>query len=204
MALFRQHLNDADCFHRWIDCAVRGAAVLAVLMAMGTIAAAGQVEEDGTGMLSHASAYMTVGGEHTQLPYFADNALGFDLGVSYQPRALLGMEFRAGAYPIKATYTQMGFTAGYRVVRKTIFGFPYAPFVYFGAGTARSQDKGIGRTAYPPMWEPCWQADLGFDRTYYRFSWRVAQISWRETYTPLHSLHSVGLSTGIMYRFPHS
>lgn len=203
MALFRQHEDEAAWFHHWIDCAVRGAAVLAVLMAMGVRPAAGQVE-DGAGMLSHASAYMTVGGENTQLPYFSDNALGFELGVSYQPRALVGMEFRAGAYPIKATYTQMGFTGGYRVARRTIFGFAYAPFVYFGAGTARSQDKGTGRTAYAPQWEPCWQADLGFDRTYYRFSWRVAQISFRETYTPLHSLQSIGLSTGIVYRFPHS
>jgi hypothetical protein len=163
-------------------------------------AASGQIG-DGTGRLSDAMAYMTIGGENTQLPSYADNALGFDLGISYQPRPLAGAEFRAGAYPISARYVQMGFTGGYRVARQTFFGFPYAPFVYFGAGTARSQDKGTGTITYAPQWQPCWQADIGFDRTYHRFSWRVAQISWRETYTPLHSLRSAGLSTGIVYRF---
>lgn len=174
---------------------------MVVLLAWNCPRADGQVE-DGTGRLSNASAYLTVGGENTQLPFYPDNALGFDMGVSYQPHALLGLEFRAGAYPIQAQYTQMPFTAGYRIEKHTILGFPYTTFVYFGGGLARSDDKGSGNTHYPPQWEPCWQADLGFDRDYGRFSWRVAQVSWRETYTPLHSLRSLGLGTGLVYRFP--
>jgi hypothetical protein len=172
-----------------------------VLIAWNCPQAAGQVE-DGTGRLSDASAYLTVGGENTQFPFYSDNALGFDMGVSYQPRALVGAEFRGGAYPISARYTQMAFTGGYRIAKHTILGFPYAPFVYVGGGLARSQDKGMGDAAYAPQWESCWQADLGFDRDYGRFSWRVAQFSLRETYTPLHTLKSVGLSTGIVYHFP--
>lgn len=200
MALRRRPSNAVD---RPVDRAlVAWWGVALVLMGMVSARAFGQIG-DGTGKLTNTSAYLTVGGENTQFPFYSDNALGFDLGVSYQPRALVGMEFRSSAYPVSARYAQMGFTGGYRIARDTILGFPYAPFVYVGGGVARSQDKGAGNTAYAPQWEPCWQADLGFDREFERFSWRVAQISLRETYTPLHTLRSVGLSTGIVYHFPH-
>jgi hypothetical protein len=160
-----------------------------------------QVVEDGAGLRSAAMAYGTFGGENTNLPRFADNALGFDLGVAYQPRGLVGTAFRVSAYPYKATYMQMSFTGGYRVTRRTIFGFPYTPFVYFGGGWARSQDKGLSYKPYPPTWVPCWQADVGFDRDFGSFSWRVAQASWREEFAPLNDLRSLGLSTGLVYHF---
>ncbi len=181
--------------------AARGLLATLVLIAWSCQKAEGQIG-DGTGTLSNGSAYLTVGGENTQFPFYSDNALGFDLGVTYQPRGLVGMEFRSGAYPISARYTQMAFTGGYRIQKRTILGFPYETFVYLGGGLARSQDKGTGHTAYPPQWEPCWQVDIGFDRDYGRFSWRVAQMSLRETYTQLHTLHSVGLSTGLVFHFP--
>jgi hypothetical protein len=163
------------------------------------VGAAGQIVE-GVGR-TPGMVYVTVGGENTQLPFYADNALGFDIGASYQASAMRGAEFRVSAYPFSAQYVQMGFTGGYRIARQTVFGFPYTPFVYLGGGLARSQDKGTSRTGYPPTWQPCWQADLGFDRTYQRFSWRVVQVSWRETYALVNNLRSVGLSTGIVYHF---
>lgn len=156
---------------------------------------------DGTGSLSSTSAFLTVGGEDTQLPAYADNALGFELGAMTQPRPLLGAQLRIGAYPFSARYVQMPMTAGYRVSRYSFFGFPYAPFAYIGGGLSRSQDKGMGYRQYPPHWQKCWEAQIGFDRPYHSFSWRVAEISFRHTTTPLHTLRSVGLSTGIVYRF---
>ena len=200
MALFRQSSSTRS--HPWTLGQFTGQRliVLLALLGMHAMHAYGQIGE-GTGHLSSAMVFGTFGGENTNLPAYADNALGFDLGASYQPHPMAGLEFRGGAYPISARYMQMGFTGGYRIERQTLFGFPYSPFAYVGGGWARSQDKGLGKTAYPPMWDPCWQADIGFDRVYHNFAWRVAQMSWRETYTPLHRLRSVGLSTGIVYRF---
>lgn len=201
MALLRRPAKDVSDLTTSVVFLGWRVALVLLVVGMRTMRATGQIG-DGTGKLSNASAYLTVGGENTQFPFYSDNAIGFDMGVSYQPHALIGAEFRSSAYPVSARYTQMGFTGGYRVSKETILGFPYAPFVYFGGGLARSQDKGAGHTAYAPQWEPCWQADVGFDRDYGRFSWRVAQFSLRETYTPLHTLKSVGLSTGIVYHFP--
>jgi hypothetical protein len=201
MAFFQRPSNAPHPLAKAASYAGRGLLATLVLLAWSCQKADGQIG-DGTGKLSNASAYLTVGGENTQFPFYSDNALGFDMGVSYQPHALVGAEFRSGAYPISARYTQMAFMGGYRIQKQTILGFPYETFLYFGGGLARSQDKGVGRTAYAPEWAPCWQADLGFDRDYGRFSWRVAQFSLRETYTPLHTLKSVGLSTGVVYHFP--
>jgi hypothetical protein len=175
--------------------------VVWTLLGVGSVRAHCQVVVDGAGLRSDAAAFMTVGGENTQLPYYADNALGFDAGVTYQPRVLVGMEFRAGAYPVSARYVQMPFTAGYRVAGHSFFGFPYSPFAYIGGGVSRSQDKGTGHLEYAPQFERCWQSDVGLDRKYGSFAWRVAQVSYRQTFTPLHTLRSVGLSTGIVYRF---
>jgi len=200
MAPIRQFFYTLSPAKTALRSAGRTLSVLLLLVGMHGAHAVAQIEE-GTGHVSSAMVFGTFGVQNTQFPAYADNALGFDLGASYQPHALAGAEFRASVYPLSARYVQMGFTGGYRVAKRNVFGFPYQPFLYFGGGWARSQDKGLGNTAYPPMWEPCWQGDLGFDRTYHSFSWRVAQASWRETYTPLHSLRSISLSTGIVYRF---
>jgi hypothetical protein len=182
---------------RWTGCALAAALVVVA----GCAGARAQVAVDGVGARSDVSAFLTVGGENTQLPSYADNALGFDSGVTFQPRTLVGVEFRAGAYPFSARYDQMPFTAGYRVAGRSFLGFPYAPFAYFGGGLARSQDKGTTHVEYSPQWEKCWQVDVGMDRSYRVFSWRLVQASWRETYTPLHALRSISLSTGVVYRF---
>jgi hypothetical protein len=155
---------------------------------------------DGAGRLSQSSAFLTFGGENTQFPYYADNALGFDAGFSYQPRPVVGFEVRIGSYPYKARFLQVPVTAGYRITRDTFFGFPYAPFAYIGAGVARSQDEGLGNVHTSPVFSMCWQVDVGLDRTYARFSWRIAQISRRETWGTQQSLRSLALSTGIVYR----
>jgi hypothetical protein len=178
--------------------------LIAVLLLSGVSAVhgVGQIA-DGTGRASSAMVFGTLGGENTDLPAYADNALGFDLGASYQPHALEGAEFRVNAYPFSARYVQMSFTGGYRIAKRTAFGFLYQPFVYFGGGWARSQDKGLNNASYPPTWQPCWQTDIGLDRTYRNFAWRMVQASLRETYAPLNRLRSIGLSTGVVYHFQH-
>jgi hypothetical protein len=200
MALFRRSFQPCSFVTISPRCAGRNLLVLFLLVGMPAVHAAGQVEES-AGAVSSTMVYGMIGGENTQLPAYADNALGFEVGAAYQRHALMGAEFRAGGYPIEAQYRQMSFTGGYRIARQTLFGFLYQPFAYIGGGYARSQDKGLGRAAIPATWDPCWQADIGFDRTYHNFAWRMVQASWRETYTPLHSLRSLGLSTGIVYRF---
>jgi hypothetical protein len=159
----------------------------------------GQIS-DGAGRLSDASIFLTVGGENSQFPYYADNAIGFDSGFGYQPSKLAGFEVRIASYPYSARYLQTPITAGYRVGADSLFGFPYSPFAYFGGGVSRSQVEGLGHVSTSPGFIPCWQADVGFDRPYRRFSWRMVQISWRESYGPQQTVRSLGLSTGIVYR----
>jgi hypothetical protein len=172
---------------------------LLTVMGVGARRCGGQIAE-GAGKPSDATIFLTVGGENTQFPFYADNALGFDSGFGYQPHKLAGFEARIGSYPYSARFVQTPITAGYRMGADSFFGFPYAPFAYFGGGVSRSQDEGPGLVSMPAVFRPCWQADLGLDRTYARFSWRVVQISFRETYGPQDTLRSVGLSTGIVYR----
>jgi len=176
-----------------------GLVTLIALLSLVSISAGGQIS-DGAGKLSSTTAFLNIGGENTQFPFYADNALGFDTGLSYQPHDLMGFEARIGAYPYSARFVQVPITAGYRVSTNSIFGFPYAPFVYIGGGVSRSQDEGLGKIRTSPNFEPCWQVDVGFDRTYASFGWRIAQISWRETYGPQQTFRSLGLSTGIIYR----
>lgn len=198
MAPFRGHSIDRFYRPRPARAGRRFLLLVAVLAAYSMHAGA-QIS-DGAGRLSAASAFINIGGENTQFPHYADNAMGFDSGLSYQPRSLFGLEARIGAYPYSARFVQVPMTVGYRMSRDTLFGFPYAPFVYFGAGVSRSQEEGLGKISTSPMFVRCWQADIGFDRTYSKFSWRIAQISWRETYAPQQTLRSLGLSTGIVYR----
>jgi hypothetical protein len=178
---------------------VRSLMVLIALVGMVSARANGQIS-DGAGRLSNATAFITVGGENTQFPYYADNAMGFDSGFSYQPRSLVGFEGRVGSYPYSARFVQIPITVGYRIAGNSLFGFSYAPFVYFGAGVSRSQDEGLGRVHTTPVFAACWQVDIGFDRNYKSFSWRMVQVSRRETYDRQQSLRSMGLSTGIVYR----
>jgi hypothetical protein len=170
------------------------------LLGMGSIPVVAQFSGP-PGHFPTASAFMTVGGENSQFPFFADNSLGFDAGVSIQPRALVGAEFRIGAYPYSATYVQIPITAGYRVGVNSIRGYPYAPFAYIGGGVSRSQPEATGPEHTSPIWRLCWQADIGLDRNFHSISWRMAQASWRETYGSEQTLRSIGLSTGIVYHF---
>jgi hypothetical protein len=173
----------------------------ALLFAAGLAVSHGQSVGDGTGQRSSTTAFFTIGGENSQLPAYADNAMGFDLGLSTQPHPLLGLEVRVGAYPISAQYVQIPFTAGYRVAGRTFFGFPYEPFAYVGGGISRSQDENLGHSGYSPQWVKCWQANVGLDRDYGAFSWRIVQVDYRRTYEPVHVIRSLGLSTGVVYRF---
>jgi hypothetical protein len=177
----------------------RSLLALIAFVGLASMRVSGQVS-DGVGTLSQASVFLTPGIENTQFPYYADNALGFDSGVSYQPKDLLGFEARIGAYPYSARFLQVPITAGYRVAASTLFGLPYAPFAYVGGGVSRSQAEGLGKISTSPVFAACWQLDVGLDRTFSAFSWRVVQISRRETYGPQQSLRTLGLSTGIVYR----
>jgi hypothetical protein len=144
--------------------------------------------------------FATAGGGNTQLPYYADNALGFNFGVFLQPSAMLGAEIRGGTYPVKAQFTQSPITAGLRIARVSSDA-TWLPFAYFGGGFSRSQDSGVTFLPMPATWAPCWEASVGVDLPLGRFSWRAAEVSWVETYAPRQTLRTPYLSTGIAYRF---
>ncbi|WP_446742998.1 hypothetical protein [Silvibacterium acidisoli] len=159
-------------------------------------------------------AFATVGGENSQFPLYADNALGFNFGAFYQAKLFIGAEVRGGTYPISARYSQAPFTAGYRIgppVRRsdTATGMSplnrryLAPFVYFGGGFSDAQDSGTLYLNKPISadWEPCWQLSGGIDRQYQHFSWRIVELSYTRTYFPLHDIRMATVSTGIVYHF---
>jgi hypothetical protein len=175
---------------------------LLAMMASASTRLQGQIS-DGAGRLADAFVFVTVGGENSQYPDYADNAIGFDSGFTYQPRKLEGFEARIGSYPYSARFVQMPFTAGYRVAADSILGYPYMPFAYFGGGVSRMQDGGLTHVATSPAFRPCWQTDIGLDLLYSRFLLRVVQISFRESYGSQATVRSIGLSAGIVYRIRH-
>jgi hypothetical protein len=144
--------------------------------------------------------FATAGGGNTQLPYYADNALGFNFGVFLQPSTMLGVEIRGGTYPVKAQFTQSPITIGPRIGR-TSPDAHWLPFAYFGGGLSRSQDSSVTFQAAPAAWAPCWEGSVGVDLPLGRFSWRAAEVSWVETYASRQTLRTPYLSTGISYRF---
>lgn len=145
--------------------------------------------------------FATANFANSQLPYFADNALGFDAGAFVQVAPLLGVEARAGAYPVDATFEQMPVTAGLRFAPIRHALFRTVPFAYFGAGFSKSQ---YSKASYQPsaaLWAPCWQSTSGMDMVFQKISWRLYEASWTQTYTLRQNIRTLGLSTGLVYSF---
>ncbi len=155
----------------------------------------------GSYLYSKASFAAMIGGENTGYRTYDDNALGFDFALAYQPHTLVGLEFRMGAYPISAIYDQIPITGGYRVAVSQVLGKPYTVFGYAGVGLSRSENQAGASENTAPQWRRCGQVDVGVDRDFGRFSWRVAQGSWRHTFSEPRNLRSIGLSTGVVYHF---
>jgi hypothetical protein len=148
----------------------------------------------------------TVGGMNTQLPYYADNALGYNFGLYLQPFSLLGVEGRGGFYPISARFEQAPVTAGLRLERREPFLGRLQPFAYFGGGFSKAQDSSSGYKPLAAIWSPCWQGSEGLEVPFGRIKWRVYEATWTETYTvrrdvPQRDLRSLSVSTGFVYAF---
>lgn len=147
------------------------------------------------------TVFATVGTGNTQFPYYADNALGFNLGVFLQPVPLLGVEVRGGTYPISAKFIQSPITAGWRVGRRHLNNARWLPFGYIGGGASKAQDSNAYFQPTAATWSACWQASAGLDLATRKFGWRVAEVSWTKTFTERRTLHTPYLSTGFVYYF---
>jgi hypothetical protein len=120
---------------------------------------------------------VTAGGMNTQLPYYADNALGYNVGLYLQPYSLLGVEVRGGFYPISARFEQVPVTAGLRFEQRESRTRWPMPFAYFGGGFSKAQDSSTGYKPLPAIWSPCWQASQGVDIPLGRIKWRVYEAT---------------------------
>jgi hypothetical protein len=152
-------------------------------------------------MGADAGAFVTGTVANTQLPSFADNALGFSAGLFLQRSPLLGLEGRFGVYPARATYFQAPVTAGLRISPFRARLFVPAPYAYFGGGFSKSQYQKVNLQPSAALWAPCWQSVSGMDIAFHKFSWRVYEASWTETYTLRGSIRTLSLSTGLVYSF---
>jgi len=148
----------------------------------------------------------TVGGMNTQLPYYADNALGYNFGLYLQPFSVLGVEIRGGAYPVWARFKQTPVTAGIRLERREPFMGHFQPFAYLGGGFSRAQGSSTSYRPIPAIWSPCWQISEGIEVPLGRIKWRAFEATWAETYTnrrniPRRQIRGLSLSTGLVYSF---
>jgi hypothetical protein len=191
-------LKRASVFHRY-------ASLLIALFGVHASVLWGQAIPTASRRLN-AGLIATVGGMNTQLPYYTDNALGYNFGLYLQPFSMLGVEARGGFYPISARFEQAPVTAGLRLERREPFLGRLQPFAYFGAGYSKAQDSNNGFKPLPAIWSPCWQGSEGLEVPFGRIKWRVYEATWTETYTgrrdvPPRDLRSLSLSTGFVYSF---
>ena len=191
-------LKRASVIHRYVW-------LLTALIGIHSSAAWGQALPTATTRLD-AGFIATAGGMNTQLPYYADNALGYDFGLYLQPFSILGVEGRGGFYPISARFEQAPVTAGLRLERREPFLGRLQPFAYFGGGFSKAQDSSDGYKPPAAIWSPCWQGSEGLEAPFGRIKWRVYEATWTETYTgrrdvPQRNLRSLSLSTGFVYSF---
>jgi hypothetical protein len=171
-----------------------GLAGLQACRAYGQALPAGEVR-------ANYGIFLTANGANTQLPNFADNAMGFNAGLFLQRSPLFGVEARGGAYPISATFGQAPVTAGLRFAPSQTRAIQALPFAYFGGGFSKSQYAKVNGKPSAALWAPCWQSSGGMDIVFRKFSWRVYELSWTETYTLRQNLRTLGLSTGLVYSF---
>jgi hypothetical protein len=148
-----------------------------------------------------SGAFVSFDGMKTHVKAFTFNALGADAGLYFQPFSLLGAEVRGGTYPMYARFSQTPITAGVRIgPRQARLGRPLI-YGYFGAGYSKAQNAGPHYVATRAAWSPCWQASQALDIPVGRFRWKLYEATWTETYSPLGTLGSLSLSTGLVYTF---
>lgn len=148
-------------------------------------------------------AFGTTNFVNTQMPYFADNAVGFNAGAFLQLTPLLGLEVRAGATPIGATFEQEPVTAGARIAQRQTKEVQALGFAYFGGGFSRAQYSKANYRPSVPLLTPCWQASAGTDIAFRKITWRIYEATWTETYAIRRNLRSIGISSGLVYTFRH-
>ncbi len=143
----------------------------------------------------------TVNAENSQLPYYADNAMGYGFGAFLQMTPLLGVEGRISSYPMSATFAQAPYTAGVRVAPPQTKEVQLVPFFYFGGGYSHAQYSKANYKPSVPLWTPCWQASAGTDWGFSKFRWRMYELNWNETYATRQNIRTIGLSTGLVWTF---
>jgi hypothetical protein len=136
---------------------------------------------------------------NTQLPAYADNAIGFDAAMYLQSASILGLEVRASTYPVSAHFAQSPMTAG---LRAAFTDHEWNPYIYLGGGLSYGTDSGTSwRQALPSQFYPAWQGSLGVDYRYGKLSFRLGEISLTNAYTPQHTLRTAAVSAGIVMHF---
>lgn len=184
---------------------VRTALIVGLLIAPGAAAVYGQAIPTAGSQFS-TSVFGTVSALNSQLPYYSDNMLGYNFGISVKPMAWLGLEARGGMYTMSATFQQAPFTVGI-LVDPNANSAKWHLYSYTGAGFSKAQAWTAGFKVSAPMWQPCWQVSEGLDVPLTpRVTWRMAEASLTETYTsrrgiPDQSIRGLSLSTGIVYHF---
>jgi hypothetical protein len=147
--------------------------------------------------------FATANEVNTQLPYFADNAFGFDAGAFVQLTPLFGLEARIGSAPIGDRFQQEPATAGIRVAKPRTKERQALQFLYLGGGFSRSQYSKADFRPSVSLTMPCWQASSGTDIALGKVTWRLYEATWTETYTPRWNLRSIGMSSGLVYTIGH-
>jgi hypothetical protein len=145
---------------------------------------------------------------NTQFPFYADNAAGPNLALFYQKTTLFGLQAKAGDYFYDVRFKQVPVTVGYRigkryVTRETSPLTGWYPFAYVGAGISHAKDSGTNHLPTASVWDFCMQGSAGVDHQFKYFTWRVAEVSWTATDTPVRSLRSLGVGTGLVFHILH-
>ncbi len=127
----------------------------------------------------------------------SDKAIGFTIGATYESPRLLGLEVRASAIRMKATYPQYLGTGGLRFTRH---GSSLSEYAYVGGGLAHARYLTANRSN-TPEWAPAFEGAAGVDWYFTgRFAWKVVDVSFGHIFTtqPLNPIYG---STGLIYHF---
>jgi hypothetical protein len=146
----------------------------------------------------------SVGGTNTQMPFYADNALGYSVGAFLQPSYFIGFEARAARFPYHAEFSQAPVTVGLRLTSSRNPESRYQLVSYVGAGYSKAQDSSSGYKPLAAIWSPCWQVTQAVEVPLGRLKWRVYEVGWTETYTnrrnvPDRSLRTLSVTTGLVF-----
>lgn len=175
--------------------------LLPLLLFVGASTAIAQVGPAATGGGSRMGTFVSFGGLRTHVINYTYNALGIEGGAFLQGSPLVGIEVRAGSYPLYARYSQTPITAGWRVEAFQP-GIPAMRIsAYIGGGMSRAQDAGPHYVPLPAEWSPCWQASQSITFGRGSLSLKPVEATFTRTYTPQRTLQGFSLTTGLTYRF---